>query len=105
MSGPEDDAQFMGMALRLAREGTGSTYPNPCVGAVVVREDSLVATGRNRMREKADPRAHAEMEAISAARRAAGTFTDTEGSIACGECGAGTFADAEGSISCASSRS
>ena len=24
-------------ALRLARAGTGATYPNPCVGAVVVR--------------------------------------------------------------------
>jgi len=43
------------------------------VGAVVVRGGELVASGRNRMRERADPRAHAEMEAISAAREAAGS--------------------------------
>ena len=67
----ETDAAWMGRALELAREaGEAGEVP---VGAVVVRGDRLVATGRNRMREFADPRAHAEMEAISAARQATGS--------------------------------
>ena len=38
------------------------------IGAVVVVGDEVVGRGRNRMLEKGDPRAHAEMEAIDAAR-------------------------------------
>lgn len=38
------------------------------VGAVVVHDETIVGRGRNRMREKADPLAHAEMEAIADAR-------------------------------------
>ncbi len=41
------DLEFMREALQLARAGTGSTYPNPCVGAVVVREGSVVGRGRS----------------------------------------------------------
>lgn len=72
MKGATDpDAAWMGRALQLAREaGEAGEVP---VGAVVVRGDRLVASGRNRMREHADPRAHAEMEAISAARKATGS--------------------------------
>jgi haloalkane dehalogenase/tRNA(adenine34) deaminase len=67
----ETDAAWMGRALELAREaGNAGEVP---VGAVVVRGGELVSTGRNRMRELADPRAHAEMEAISAAREATGS--------------------------------
>ncbi len=40
---PEDE-RWMGLALRLARHGTGSTYPNPCVGAVVVKGGKLVGS-------------------------------------------------------------
>ncbi|MCB9752777.1 MAG: hypothetical protein H6713_22715 [Myxococcales bacterium] len=47
MSGSEVDAHYMGMALRLAREGTGSTYPNPCVGAVVVHDGQVVGAARS----------------------------------------------------------
>jgi len=43
------------------------------VGAVIVCGDRIVGAGRNRMLEAADPRAHAEMEAISAAREAVGS--------------------------------
>ena len=53
-------------AVRLAVEA-GDVGEVP-VGAIVVGEDRIVGRGRNRMREKADPRAHAEMEAISDAR-------------------------------------
>ncbi len=38
-------ADFMRMALDLAREGAGRTSPNPAVGAVVVREGRIVGRG------------------------------------------------------------
>jgi tRNA(adenine34) deaminase len=53
-------------ALRLAEEaGRAGEVP---VGAVVVLGGEVAGRGRNRMRERGDPRAHAEMEAIDAAR-------------------------------------
>ncbi len=32
------DRHYMGLALRLARRGYGTTSPNPMVGAVLVKE-------------------------------------------------------------------
>lgn len=43
------------------------------VGAVVTRGGSIVAVARNRMREGADPTAHAEMVALRTAAQALGT--------------------------------
>jgi tRNA(adenine34) deaminase len=43
------------------------------VGAVVTRAGVVVASGRNRMRDGADPTAHAEMVALRAAAVALGT--------------------------------
>ena len=43
------------------------------VGAVVTRGQSVVAIGRNRMREASDPTAHAEMVALRDAAAALGT--------------------------------
>jgi diaminohydroxyphosphoribosylaminopyrimidine deaminase/5-amino-6-(5-phosphoribosylamino)uracil reductase len=48
MTGPKrvtrtSDEVAMARAVRWARRGTGSTYPNPCVGAVVVRGGRIVA--------------------------------------------------------------
>ncbi|MGH9669357.1 MAG: bifunctional diaminohydroxyphosphoribosylaminopyrimidine deaminase/5-amino-6-(5-phosphoribosylamino)uracil reductase RibD [Terriglobales bacterium] len=40
-----DDERFMREALALAREGIGLTSPNPCVGAVVVREGKVAGRG------------------------------------------------------------
>jgi len=37
------DERFIGRALELARQGTGLTTPNPCVGAVVVDSNGAVA--------------------------------------------------------------
>jgi diaminohydroxyphosphoribosylaminopyrimidine deaminase/5-amino-6-(5-phosphoribosylamino)uracil reductase len=43
--GARADAAFMRHALRLARRGWGWTAPNPMVGAVVVRDGTVVAEG------------------------------------------------------------
>ena len=55
----------MGLALAQAREAAeAGEVP---VGAVLVRDGKVVATGRNRPRAAHDPTAHAEVEAIRAA--------------------------------------
>ena len=51
------------MAIREARKGQGRTSPNPCVGAVVVKNDKLVAKGFHR--KAGTP--HAEVNALAAA--------------------------------------
>lgn len=43
------------------------------VGAVIMRDGKVLATGRNTMRETSDPTAHAEFNAIRAALAADGT--------------------------------
>lgn len=57
----------MARAIRLARAGLGSTYPNPSVGAVLVRRGKVVGTGRS------DPAGgpHAEVKALRVAGTAA----------------------------------
>jgi len=54
---PEDE-KFMRMALDEARRGD---YP---FGTVIVRDNQVIARGRNQGRTKDDPTAHGEMEAI-----------------------------------------
>ena len=39
---PETDEQFLRRALELARQGVGSTSPNPCVGAVLVDDSGKI---------------------------------------------------------------
>ncbi|WP_390902723.1 nucleoside deaminase [Sphingomonas oryzagri] len=53
-----------------ARAGAAGEVP---VGAVVTRDGAVVAVVANRMRERGDPTAHAEMEAIRTALAAIGT--------------------------------
>ncbi|MCK5836181.1 MAG: bifunctional diaminohydroxyphosphoribosylaminopyrimidine deaminase/5-amino-6-(5-phosphoribosylamino)uracil reductase RibD [Desulfobacula sp.] len=55
-----NDHDYMRMALSLAKKGKGFTSPNPCVGAVVVKNDQIVGKGWHRAAGKA----HAEVEAI-----------------------------------------
>jgi diaminohydroxyphosphoribosylaminopyrimidine deaminase / 5-amino-6-(5-phosphoribosylamino)uracil reductase len=57
---PGADEQFMARAVRLARGGLGATYPNPSVGAVVVRGREVVGAARS------DPTGgpHAEVKAL-----------------------------------------
>jgi diaminohydroxyphosphoribosylaminopyrimidine deaminase/5-amino-6-(5-phosphoribosylamino)uracil reductase len=59
------DAQFMRLALRLARRGYGTTSPNPMVGAVLVKGGKII--GRGWHRRAGLP--HAEIEALRAAQK------------------------------------
>ncbi|MFC1523503.1 bifunctional diaminohydroxyphosphoribosylaminopyrimidine deaminase/5-amino-6-(5-phosphoribosylamino)uracil reductase RibD [Thermodesulfobacteriota bacterium] len=58
-----DDIRFMRLALREARKGAGRTSPNPCVGAVIVKDGGVVARGYHR--RAGTP--HAEVNALDAA--------------------------------------
>jgi diaminohydroxyphosphoribosylaminopyrimidine deaminase/5-amino-6-(5-phosphoribosylamino)uracil reductase len=58
----------MRLALREARRGRGRTFPNPCVGAVVVAGDRVLGRGHSRPAGGA----HAEVVALERARRRAG---------------------------------
>ena len=40
-----DDARFMALALALGRRGQGNTWPNPAVGAVIVKDGIIVGRG------------------------------------------------------------
>ena len=65
----ESDIQLMKIALREARKGLGRTSPNPCVGAVIVKDGDIVARGYHK--KAGDP--HAEIEALrKAGERARG---------------------------------
>jgi diaminohydroxyphosphoribosylaminopyrimidine deaminase/5-amino-6-(5-phosphoribosylamino)uracil reductase len=59
-----NDHDYMRKALSLAKKGKGFTTPNPCVGAVVVKDDQIVGRGWH----KAAGLAHAEVEAIDDAQ-------------------------------------
>jgi diaminohydroxyphosphoribosylaminopyrimidine deaminase/5-amino-6-(5-phosphoribosylamino)uracil reductase len=69
-STPHDD-RFMSLALALGRRGLGNTWPNPAVGAVVVRFDGgePVVVGRGWTQPGGRP--HAETEALRRAGEAA----------------------------------
>jgi diaminohydroxyphosphoribosylaminopyrimidine deaminase/5-amino-6-(5-phosphoribosylamino)uracil reductase len=57
------DQRFMQLALTLGRRGQGRTWPNPAVGAVVVKEGIIVGRGWT----QAGGRPHAEPEALARA--------------------------------------
>ncbi|MCX5863563.1 MAG: bifunctional diaminohydroxyphosphoribosylaminopyrimidine deaminase/5-amino-6-(5-phosphoribosylamino)uracil reductase RibD [Deltaproteobacteria bacterium] len=59
----KDDRAWMQLAIREARKGLGRTSPNPCVGAVVVKNNRLIATGYHH--KAGTP--HAEVHALRAA--------------------------------------
>ena len=66
-----EDLRFMALALALGRRGLGRTWPNPAVGAVVVRDDGAgpVIVGRGWTQPGGRP--HAETEALARAGEAA----------------------------------
>ncbi len=59
------DAQFMRLALRLARRGYGATSPNPMVGAVLVKGGKIIGRGWHRQAGGT----HAEIEALRDAQK------------------------------------
>jgi diaminohydroxyphosphoribosylaminopyrimidine deaminase/5-amino-6-(5-phosphoribosylamino)uracil reductase len=61
------DQRFMQLALALGRRGQGRTWPNPAVGAVVVRDGVIVGRGWT----QPGGRPHAEPEALKRAVEAA----------------------------------
>ena len=62
--------EYMQRALAQAREAADSGEVP--IGAVIVKDGQVIATGRNGPRERHDPTSHAEIEAIRTAARALG---------------------------------
>jgi diaminohydroxyphosphoribosylaminopyrimidine deaminase/5-amino-6-(5-phosphoribosylamino)uracil reductase len=55
-----DDRRLMGLALSLGRRGLGRAWPNPAVGAVIVKDGEIVGRGWT----QPGGRPHAEIEAL-----------------------------------------
>ncbi len=64
---PATDERFMQLALALGRRGLGNTWPNPAVGAIVVKDGIILGRGWT----QPGGRPHAETEALKQAGRAA----------------------------------
>src|ERR1700749_4465981 len=62
-----DDQRFMQLTLSLGRRGQGRTWPNPAVGAVLVKDGVIVGRGWT----QPGGRPHAEPEALRRAGEAA----------------------------------
>jgi len=67
----EADSRYMQLALALGRRGLGRTWPNPAVGAVVVKDGVIVGRGWT----QPGGRPHAEPEALRRAGEAARSAT------------------------------
>ncbi|HEY5379119.1 MAG TPA: bifunctional diaminohydroxyphosphoribosylaminopyrimidine deaminase/5-amino-6-(5-phosphoribosylamino)uracil reductase RibD [Pseudolabrys sp.] len=65
LSAPVDDARFMQLAFTLGRRGLGNTWPNPAVGAVIVKDNVIVGRGWT----QPGGRPHAEVEALHQAKK------------------------------------
>jgi diaminohydroxyphosphoribosylaminopyrimidine deaminase/5-amino-6-(5-phosphoribosylamino)uracil reductase len=65
------DLQWMRKALSQARKGWGRTSPNPLVGAVIVKNDTLIASGYH----AAAGQAHAEIAALRSSQNDVGGAT------------------------------
>ena len=69
---PQSDIDFMRHALELAAQAeSAGEVP---VGAVLVREEQIIAVGSNRPIQTHDPTAHAEVEALRAGGQALGSY-------------------------------
>jgi diaminohydroxyphosphoribosylaminopyrimidine deaminase / 5-amino-6-(5-phosphoribosylamino)uracil reductase len=68
---PAIDVRFMALALALGRRGLGNTWPNPAVGAVIVRNEPRGPVVVARGWTQPGGRPHAEVEALRRARAAA----------------------------------
>src|SRR4030088_3442956 len=61
------DQRFMALALTLGRRGQGRTWPNPAVGAGIVKDAIMAGRGGT----QPGGRPHAEVEALTRAGEAA----------------------------------
>jgi tRNA(adenine34) deaminase len=61
------DADEQAMRLALGEARAAARAGEVPVGAVLLRDGVVLALGRNRMRERGDPRRHAELECLDAA--------------------------------------
>ena len=61
------DTRYMALAFTLGRRGLGNTWPNPAVGAVIVKDGVIVGRGWT----QSGGRPHAEVEALRHAKKAA----------------------------------
>jgi diaminohydroxyphosphoribosylaminopyrimidine deaminase/5-amino-6-(5-phosphoribosylamino)uracil reductase len=66
----DKDAAFMRQALTEARKGRGLTSPNPCVGAVIVKDNQIVGRGFHKKAGTPHAEIHALRQAGAAARGA-----------------------------------
>ncbi len=66
----EIDIKFMRLALREARKGIGRTSPNPCVGAVIVRNGVVISRGYHKKAGTPHAEIHALRKAADKARGA-----------------------------------
>jgi len=71
-SDPEVDAQFMRRALELARRA--SDAGEVPVGAVLVLDEAVIGEGFNAPISRADPTAHAEIQALREAAQKIGNY-------------------------------
>jgi len=62
---PAQDRRFMQLALTLGRRGLGRTWPNPAVGAVLVKDGVIIGRGWTQR----GGRPHAEIDALKHAGR------------------------------------
>src|SRR5476649_2183810 len=62
-----DDERFMALAFALGRRGLGNSWPNPAVGAVIVKDGVILGRGWT----QPGGRPHAEIEALRFARKTA----------------------------------
>ncbi len=62
-----EDSRFMDLALTLGRRGLGNTWPNPAVGAVIVKDGKIIGRGWT----QPGGRPHAETVALKRAGKAA----------------------------------
>jgi diaminohydroxyphosphoribosylaminopyrimidine deaminase/5-amino-6-(5-phosphoribosylamino)uracil reductase len=62
-----DDQRFMALSLTLGRRGQGRTWPNPAVGAVIVKDGVIIGRGWT----QPGGRPHAEVESLKRAGDAA----------------------------------
>ena len=63
----DQDARYMALAFTLGRRNLGRTWPNPAVGAVVVKDGRILGRGWT----QGGGRPHAEVEALRHARKTA----------------------------------